>query len=133
MRIAFMGTPDFAVPSLNALVEAGHDVVAVYSQPPRRAGRGKKLTPSPVHARADELGIEVRTPINFKDEADRVAFAGLNLDAAIVAAYGLILPQYLLDAPVHGCLNVHASFVAALARGRRQLCVRYWQETRKRA
>jgi methionyl-tRNA formyltransferase len=113
MRIIFMGTPEFAVPVLEALVEAGHDVVAAYSQPPRAGGRrGKALTPSPVHARAEELGIEVRTPLSFRKEPGAVeAFAALEADVAVVAAYGLILPQALLDAPRHGCLNVHGSLL----------------------
>ena len=113
MRIIFMGTPDFAVPTLNALVEAGHDVVAAYSQPPRPGGRrGKALTPSPVHARAEELGIEVRTPLSFKKDPDAVtAFAALNADVAVVAAYGLILPLSVLEAPRLGCLNVHGSLL----------------------
>ncbi len=111
MRLIFMGTPDFAVPTLDALVAAGHDVVAVYSQPPSRAGRGKKERPSPVHARAEALGIAVRHPASLKDEAQQQAFAALNADAAIVAAYGLLLPQAVLDAPKHGCLNVHGSLL----------------------
>ncbi len=111
MRLVFMGTPDFAVPTLEALVEAGHDVVAVYSQPPSRSGRGKKERPSPVHARAEALGIEVRHPASLKGEAEQRAFAALNADAAVVAAYGLILPQAVLDAPRHGCLNVHGSLL----------------------
>ncbi|PZO91918.1 MAG: methionyl-tRNA formyltransferase [Sphingomonas sanxanigenens] len=111
MRIAFMGTPAFAVPTLDALVEAGHDVAVVYSQPPRRAGRGKALTPSLVHQRAEALGIEVRTPLTLRDEAEQAAFAGLGLDVAVVAAYGLILPRPILAAPLHGCLNVHASLL----------------------
>ncbi len=113
MRIIFMGTPDFAVPTLNALVEAGHDVVAAYSQPPRPGGRrGKALTPSPVHACAEELGIEVRTPLSFKKDPDAVAaFAALNADVAVVAAYGLILPINVLEAPRLGCLNVHGSLL----------------------
>ena len=113
MRIIFMGTPDFAVPTLNALVEAGHDVVAAYSQPPRPGGRrGKALTPSPVHARAEELGIEVRTPLSFKKDAEAVAaFTALNADVAVVAAYGLILPVSVLEAPRLGCLNVHGSLL----------------------
>lgn len=111
MRIAFMGTPEFAVPTLDALVGAGHDVVVVYSQPPRRAGRGKALTPTPVHQRAEELGIPVRTPVSLKPTDDQAAFASLDLDVAIVAAYGLILPRAILDAPLHGCLNVHASLL----------------------
>ncbi|QYE36442.1 methionyl-tRNA formyltransferase [Polymorphobacter sp. PAMC 29334] len=111
MRIAFMGTPAFAVPALDALVTAGHDVVAVYTQPPRPAQRGKLVTRSPVHLRAEALGIAVRTPVNFKDDADRAAFAGLDLDLAVVAAYGLILPKAILDAPRRGCLNIHASLL----------------------
>ncbi len=106
-----MGTPAFAVPALDALVAAGHDVVAVYTQPPRPAQRGKAVTRSPVHLRAEALGIAVRTPVNFRDDADRAAFAGLDLDLAVVAAYGLILPQAILDAPRRGCLNIHASLL----------------------
>ena len=109
MRIIFMGTPDFAVPSLDALVATGHDVCAVYSQPPRPAGRGKSLTPSPVHKRAEELGIAVRTPVSLKDGEAQAEFAALNADVAIVAAYGLILPRPILEAPRLGCINVHAS------------------------
>lgn len=109
MKIIFMGTPDFAVPTLNALVEAGHDIVAVYSQPPRPAGRGKKLSPTPVHARAEELGLPVRTPESLKPDDVKAAFAALNADAAVVAAYGLILPKAVLEAPRMGCLNVHGS------------------------
>ncbi|UAJ10075.1 methionyl-tRNA formyltransferase [Glacieibacterium megasporae] len=111
MRIAFMGTPAFAVPALDALVAAGHDVVAVYTQPPRPAQRGRAVTRSPVHLRAEALGIPVLTPVNFKDDADRAAFAALDLDLAVVAAYGLILPQAVLDAPRCGCLNIHASLL----------------------
>lgn len=111
MRIIFMGTPDFAVPTLNALVEAGHDMLAVYSQPPRPANRGKKLTPSAVHARAEELGIKVHTPVSLKTAEEQAAFAALNADVAVVAAYGLLLPQPILDAPRHGCLNVHGSLL----------------------
>jgi len=111
MRLAFMGTPDFAVPTLRALVEAGHEIAAVYSQPPRPAHRGKKLTPSPVHQLAEELGLEVRTPVSLKGEDEKAAFAALELDACVVAAYGLILPRAVLDAPRHGCLNVHGSLL----------------------
>lgn len=111
MRLIFMGTPDFAVPTLNALVRGGHEVIAVYSQPPRPANRGKKLTPSAVHARAEELGLEVRTPVSLKSADEQAAFAALNADAAIVAAYGLLLPQPILDAPKYGCLNVHGSLL----------------------
>ena len=110
MRVIFMGTPDFSVPVLEALA-AEHEVVAVYSQPPRPAGRGKKERPSPVHARAEALGIEVRTPLNFKAAEDRADLAALNADVAVVVAYGLILPQAVLDAPRLGCLNIHASLL----------------------
>ena len=102
MRIAFMGTPDFAVPTLDALIAAGHEVAAVYSQPPRPAGRGKALRPSPVQARAEAGGIEVRTPLTLRDAAEQEAFAALELDVAVVAAYGLILPMPVLEAPKHG-------------------------------
>lgn len=111
MRIAFMGTPEFAVPTLKALVEAGHDVPAVYTQPPRRAGRGKLERPTPIALCAEELGLQIHTPLNFKDRTDREAFAALNLDVAVVVAYGLILPQGVLDAPKHGCFNLHASLL----------------------
>lgn len=111
MRIAFMGTPDFAVPTLDALHDAGHTIAAVYSQPPRPAGRGKGLQPSPVHRRADELGLPVMTPVSLKPLDEYKKFAELKLDAAIVAAYGLILPRAILEAPIHGCLNVHASLL----------------------
>ena len=111
MRIVFMGTPDFAVPALDALVEAGHDIAAVYCQPPRPAGRGKKDRPTPVHARAEELGLEVRYPKSLKGEAEQQELAPLNADIGVVVAYGLILPQAVLDAPKHGCLNIHASLL----------------------
>ena len=111
MRLAFMGTPDFAVPALDALVAAGYDVAAVYTQPPRPAARGKAVQRSPVHRRAEALGLPVRTPVNFRADDDRTAFAALDLDLAIVAAYGLILPGAILDAPRRGCLNLHASLL----------------------
>jgi methionyl-tRNA formyltransferase len=111
MRIAFMGTPHFAVPTLDRLVADGHDVAAVYTQPPRPAGRGKAVVPGPVQRRAEELGLAVRTPANLRDPADRQTFAELDLDVAVVAAYGLILPAAVLDAPRLGCLNVHASLL----------------------
>jgi methionyl-tRNA formyltransferase len=111
MRLAFMGTPEFAVPILDALVAAGHEVVAVYCQPPRPAGRGKALRPSPVQQRAEALGIEVRMPVSLKGQETQAAFAALGLDASVVAAYGLILPRPVLDAPRLGCLNVHASLL----------------------
>ena len=112
MRIIFMGTPDFAVPTLRALVAAGHEVVAAYSQPPRPGGRrGKELTPSPVQRAAEELGIAVRHPVSLKGAEEQAEFAALGADIAVVAAYGLILPQAVLDAPRHGCLNVHGSIL----------------------
>jgi methionyl-tRNA formyltransferase len=111
MRLIFMGTPDFAVRVLEALVKAGHEIAAVYTQPPRPTGRGKKPRPSPVQAKAEALGLPVRTPLNFKAEADRAAFAALGADAAVVVAYGLILPQAVLDAPRLGCFNLHASLL----------------------
>jgi methionyl-tRNA formyltransferase len=111
MRLAFMGTPEFAVPTLDALVAAGHEIVAIYTQPPRPANRGKKLTPSAVQARADELGLPVRTPASLRNAEAQAEFAVLDLDVAVVAAYGLILPQAILDAPRHGCLNVHGSLL----------------------
>ena len=111
MRIAFMGTPDFSVPVLAELAAAGHDIVAVYTRAPTPSGRGQKLTPSPVHQLAESLGFEVRTPTNFKSEAEIDAFRALDLDVAIVVAYGIILPQAVLDAPRYGCLNLHASLL----------------------
>lgn len=111
MRIVFMGTPDFALPSLDALVAAGHNVVAVYTQPPRPAGRGKGLRPSPVQQRAEELGLKVSTPVSLRNPQAQAEFAALDADIAVVAAYGLILPQPILDAPRHGCVNVHASLL----------------------
>ena len=111
MRIVFMGTPDFSVQVLKALHGAGHEIVAVYSQPPRRAGRGKKERPSPVQKCAEELGLKVFTPLNFKGELDRAVFAAHQADVAVVVAYGLILPQAVLDMPVLGCLNIHASLL----------------------
>ena len=111
MRIAFMGTPDFSVPTHDARLAAGHEIVAVYTQPPRRAGRGKALSPSPVHKRAEDSGIEVRTPVSLRDADEQARFAALDLDVAVVAAYGLILPVPILEAPKHGCLNVHASLL----------------------
>ena len=112
MRIIFMGTPDFAVPTLQALVDAAHEMVCVYTQPPRPGGRrGRELTPSPVQSRAEDLGIEVRHPTSLKSAEEQARFAELEADVAVVAAYGLILPQAVLDAPRHGCLNVHASIL----------------------
>ncbi|OYW45316.1 MAG: methionyl-tRNA formyltransferase [Sphingomonadales bacterium 32-68-7] len=111
MRIVFMGTPEFAVPTLAALVEAGHDIPAVYTQPPRPAGRGKQLQPSPVHRAAEALGIPVRHPETLRDLEAQADFHALEPDAAVVAAYGLILPVPILDAPPLGCFNVHASLL----------------------
>ena len=111
MRIVFMGTPEFSVPALEALVAAGHDIAAVYTQPPRPAGRGKKDRPSAVHQKAKALGLAVFTPTSFKaDEAFEI-FATHQADIAVVVAYGLILPQRILDEPTHGCLNIHASLL----------------------
>ncbi len=111
MRIVFMGTPDFAVPTLNALAEAGHEIVAVYCQPPRPAGRGKKLQASPVQLAAEARGFAVRYPVSLKGAEEQAEFAALQADVAVVAAYGLILPQAILDAPKFGCLNVHGSIL----------------------
>lgn len=107
-----MGTPEFAVPALDALIEAGHDILAAYSQPPRPGGRrGRALVPSPVQQRAEALGIAVRTPVSLKRADEQAAFAGLDADVAVVAAYGLILPRAILDAPRQGCLNIHGSLL----------------------
>lgn len=111
LRLAFMGTPDFAVPALEALLAAGHQVVAVYSQPPRPKGRGHQVQKSPVHQAAERANIPVYTPLNLKTAEDQQQFADLNLDAAVVAAYGLILPKAVLAAPRMGCINIHASLL----------------------
>lgn len=111
LRIAFMGTPDFSVPALKKLISSRHKVVCVYSQPPRPKGRGQHVQEGPVHLAALEAGIEVRTPLNFKKDEDVAAFMALELDVAVVAAYGLILPKSILDAPQYGCLNIHASLL----------------------
>ncbi|WP_299208194.1 methionyl-tRNA formyltransferase [uncultured Tateyamaria sp.] len=111
MRVIFMGTPDFSVSALDALHAAGHEIACVYTQPPRPAGRGKKDRPSPVQARAEALELEVRHPVSLRDAEAQADFAALNADIAVVVAYGLILPQPVLDAPTHGCLNIHASLL----------------------
>jgi methionyl-tRNA formyltransferase len=112
MRIAFMGTPDFSVAALRALAAAGHEVVAVYCQPPRPAGRGQSVRLAPVHAAAVAMGLPVRTPARLRREpAEWAAFAALDLEVAVVAAYGLILPPEMLAAPRRGCLNIHASLL----------------------
>ncbi|MDP2494631.1 methionyl-tRNA formyltransferase [Shimia thalassica] len=111
MKVVFMGTPDFSVPVLDALIKAGHEIVAVYCQPPRPAGRGKKERPTPVHARALELGLEVRHPVSLKSEDEQDSMRALGADVGVVVAYGLILPQAILDAPKKGCLNIHASLL----------------------
>ena len=111
MRLAFLGTPDFSVVILEALLAAGHEIACVYCQPPRPAGRGHKEQLSPVHAHAAARGLEVRTPRSLKGEAEQQAFCALGLEAAVVAAYGLILPRPILEAPRRGCLNVHASLL----------------------
>ena len=111
MRVIFMGTPDFSVSALDALVAAGHEIAAVYSQPPRPAGRGKKDRLSPVQQRAESLGLQVRHPVSLKTPEAQAEFAALNADIAVVVAYGLILPQAVLDLPANGCLNIHASLL----------------------
>ena len=111
MKIVFMGTPEFSVPALDALVAAGHEVLAVYTQPPRPAGRGKRERPSPVQIRAEELGLRVRCPVSLRPQAEKDAFAALGAEIGVVVAYGLILPQAILDAPGRGCLNIHASLL----------------------
>lgn len=111
LRVVFMGSPAFAVPTLAAIMAAGHAVAAVYTQPPRPAGRGKKPRPGPVHVRADDLGLPVRTPVTLRDADVQAAFRALDPDVAVVAAYGLILPRPILDAPRFGCLNVHPSLL----------------------
>ncbi|MGI9373239.1 MAG: methionyl-tRNA formyltransferase [Hyphomicrobiales bacterium] len=111
LRAIFMGTPDFSVPVLAEIVGAGHDVVSVYSQPPRRSGRGMSERPSPVHAFAEKMGLEVRTPTSLKSDEEQQGFAALEADIAVVVAYGLILPKAILEAPELGCLNAHASLL----------------------
>jgi methionyl-tRNA formyltransferase len=111
LRLAFMGTPDFAVPSFASLIEAGHEIAAVYTQPPRPAGRGYRERPSPVAALASERGLDVRWPTSLRDPEEQRAFAGLSLDAAVVVAYGLLLPKPILAAPRLGCINLHASLL----------------------
>src|SRR5688500_4427862 len=111
LRIVFMGTPAFAAVALKALVDAGHEVIAVYSQPPRPKGRGMETQKSPVQMLAEERGIAVRTPTSLRNAEEATAFAALQADVAVVAAYGLILPKAVLDAPHYGCLNIHASLL----------------------
>jgi methionyl-tRNA formyltransferase len=111
LRIVFMGTPAFAAVALKALVDAGHEVIAAYSQPPRPKGRGMETQKSPVHMLAEEQGIAVRTPTSLRNAEEAAAFAALQADVAVVAAYGLILPKAVLDVPRHGCLNIHASLL----------------------
>jgi len=111
LRLAFMGTPDFAVPTLAELIAQGYDIAAVYSQPPRPKGRGMALEPGPVHKFALDHKLEVRTPLSLKGAPEQAEFNGLNIDAAIVVAYGLLLPQPILDAPKLGCFNLHGSLL----------------------
>ena len=111
MKLVFMGTPEFAVPALDALVSAGHKILRVYCQPPRPAGRGGKLRPSPVQVRAEALGLRVSHPESLNDARECDEFASLGADAAVAVAYGIILPPSILEAPVHGCLNIHASLL----------------------
>jgi methionyl-tRNA formyltransferase len=112
LRVIFMGTPEFSVPTLRAIAEAGHEIEAGYTQPPRAAGRrGLEVTPSPVQREAERLGLEVRTPVSLKSEAEQQAFRALRADVAVVVAYGLLLPKPILEAPRLGCLNGHASLL----------------------
>ncbi len=111
MRIVFMGTPEFSVPVLEALVEGGHEICAVYTQPPRPAGRGQKARTSPVQRCAEDLGLQVLHPVSLRGDEAQAEFAALEADVAVVVAYGLILPQAVLDAPKYGCLNIHASLL----------------------
>jgi methionyl-tRNA formyltransferase len=111
LRLAYLGTPEFAVPTLAELIAQGHDIAAVYSQPPRPKGRGMALEPGPVHAFAERAGLAVRTPVSLKGAAEQAEFAALNLDAAIVVAYGLLLPKPILAAPRLGCFNLHGSLL----------------------
>ena len=111
MKLVFMGTPNFSVPALKALAQSNHQICAVYSQPPRPAGRGKKLRLSDVHKEALDLGLTVHNPMSFKSNKDRTIFRKLKADIAIVVAYGLILPNQILSAPKFGCLNIHASLL----------------------
>src|SRR5579862_4040442 len=111
LRLAFMGTPEFSVPALHALKNAGHDIAAVYSQPPKPAGRGQQIKKSPVQTAAEEMGIPVHTPKALRDSEEQKKFVELKLDAAVVVAYGLILPPPILAAPRYGCFNIHASLL----------------------
>jgi methionyl-tRNA formyltransferase len=111
LRLIFMGTPDFAVSTLKALLDAGHEIACVYAQPPRASGRGLQLRSTPVHAFAESKNIEVRTPLSLKSAEEQKRFADVKADAAVVVAYGLLLPQVILDAPKFGCFNVHASLL----------------------
>ena len=111
LRLAFMGTPDFAAIALRALIDAGHDIVCAYTQPPKPSGRGHKLTKSSVQQLAEEHNIAVITPRSLRDTSEQEKFSALQLDVAVVAAYGLILPQAILDAPRHGCINIHGSLL----------------------
>src|SRR3989304_10311752 len=111
LRIIFMGTPDFAVPALRGILEAGHEVAAVYTQPPRAAGRGMALRKSPVHEVAEQAGLTVLTPARLKSPEEQERFSALHSDAAVVVAYGLILPPPILDGTRHGAFNIHASLL----------------------
>ncbi len=111
MRLVFMGTPEFSCLALQALVDAGHEIVCVYSQPPRPKGRGMEVQKQPLHALAEQLGLQVRTPLSLKSTEEQFHFAALKADAAVVVAYGLLLPKAVLDAPKFGCFNIHASLL----------------------
>lgn len=111
MKVIFMGSPEFSLPALDAILAAGHEVVAVYCQPPRASGRGKKERPTPVQARAEELGLPVRHPKSLRTAEAQAEFASFDADVAVVVAYGLILPKEILDTPAYGCINIHASLL----------------------
>ena len=125
LRIVFMGTPDFSVPTLSAIADAGHEIVAAYSQPPRPAGRGMQPQKSPVHQFAEQAGIPVLTPRTLRDEGAQAVFRAHDADAAVVVAYGLILPRAVLEAPRHGCFNLHGSALPRW-RGAAPTSVRSW-------
>ena len=130
MRIVFMGTPDFSVRALGALAAAGHEIVAVYSQPPRKSGRGQKLRPSPIQQFSEVRGWPIFTPVNFLNPADVAVFKAHKADIAVVVAYGLILPSEILKLPELGCLNIHASLLPRW-RGLHLFIVPSWQVTAK--
>lgn len=132
MRVVFMGTPEFSVPTLTEIVASGHEVLAVYTRAPKPAGRGQAERKSPVHEAAENFGIPVFTPKSLRNEAEQLQFASLGADVAVVVAYGLILPNPILDAPTEGCLNLHGSLLPAGA-ALRPCSVPSWPATSRRA